>query len=359
MYLGSIWDECKYKVQKYSIQDIKKLLLSRVREILVDNNRQRETPIGKEELRCVKRSDLVEILAENLPPETIRFGCQIVAVKLDPLSSDPVLQLYDGTFIKAKVVIGSDGANSVVAEFLGLKATKLFSYCAIRGFTNHPTGHGLNNEFIRTNREGILQGRIPVDDKLVCWFIGRQWTPEDSRISKDPKLVKESAVQSIKAFPSEMVELVKNSDIDSVSLVRLRYRTPWDVLLGSFRKGRVTVAGDAMHVMGPFLGQGGSAGLEDAIVLARCLVKEISSVVGVEGCQQRRKLMPETSVLEAALDRYIRERKMRIVRLSTQTYLTGLLLRTSVPLIRFSLLILLFVLFGNSLGHTRYDCGRL
>ncbi|KAF5734611.1 hypothetical protein HS088_TW15G00103 [Tripterygium wilfordii] len=44
------------------------------------------------------------------------------------------------------------------------------------------------------------------------------------------------------------------------------------ILLSSIRKGRtVTVAGDAMHVMGPFIGQGGSAAIEDAIVLARCL----------------------------------------------------------------------------------------
>ena len=32
-----------------------------------------------------------------------------------------------------------------------------------------------------------------------------------------------------------------------------------------------TVAGDAMRVMGPFLGQGGSCGLEDSVVLAWCL----------------------------------------------------------------------------------------
>lgn len=29
-----------------------------------------------------------------------------------------------------------------------------------------------------------------------------------------------------------------------------------------------------MHVMGPFLGQGGSAALEDAVVLARCLGRQ-------------------------------------------------------------------------------------
>ncbi|KAK1436653.1 hypothetical protein QVD17_02435 [Tagetes erecta] len=64
--------------------------------------------------------------------------------------------------------------------------------------------------------------------------------------------------------------MINTTDGKSLSLKNLKYRAPWDLLKGAFSRGTVIhVAGDAMHVMGPFLGQGGSAPLEDAVVLAR------------------------------------------------------------------------------------------
>ncbi|CAL5347689.1 unnamed protein product [Camellia sinensis] len=54
------------------------------------------------EARCLKRSILVKTLANELPVGTIRFGCQIIDVQMDPFTSLPILQLNDGTVIKAK-----------------------------------------------------------------------------------------------------------------------------------------------------------------------------------------------------------------------------------------------------------------
>ena len=41
--------------------------------------------------------------------------------------------------------------------------------------------------------------------------------------------------------------------------------------LPTWRRGRVTLIGDAAHPMLPFLGQGAAMAIEDAVVLARCL----------------------------------------------------------------------------------------
>jgi 2-polyprenyl-6-methoxyphenol hydroxylase-like FAD-dependent oxidoreductase len=63
--------------------------------------------------------------------------------------------------------------------------------------------------------------------------------------------------------------MVRNSDPESLNVVNsIRYRPPWQVAFGTFHKGVVTVTGDAMHTMGPSIGQGGSLALEDAVVLA-------------------------------------------------------------------------------------------
>ena len=173
-------------------------------------------------------------------------------------------------------------------------------------------------------------------------------------VAKDPELIQQLTLESIKGFPPEIVDMVKNSDLESLSITRLRYRAPWDILQGSFRKGTVTVAGDAMHVMGPFLGQGGSAGIEDAIVLARCLSQKMHEFdITTNG---RQVLVHK---VEEALDQYVKERRMRLVRLSTQTYLNGLLLKNPPLLVRFVCNILMMVLFSNSTAHTQYDCGHL
>lgn len=144
------------------------------------------------------------------------------------------------------------------------------------------------------------------------------------------------------------MELIKGTEPESLSFTRIRYRAPWDILLGNFRKGTVTVAGDAMHVMGPFIGQGGSAGLEDAIVLARNLAKKMSST------------STDPSSIGEALDQYVKERRMRLVRMSTQTYLTGKLITQSTPLlVKLACIILMVILFRDASGHTKYDCGTL
>ncbi|CAA3031118.1 monooxygenase 1-like [Olea europaea subsp. europaea] len=238
--------------------------------------RQRANPIHRiGECRCVKRNDLIDVLADALPPRTVRFGSQIVSVKVDKENSFPTLQLYGDKSIQAKVLIGCDGSRSTVADFLGLKSTKMFAILSVRGLTSYPNGHAFDCEFIRMRREKILVGRAPITDKLVFWFVALPWTPSDERLTQDPEVIKRLTSSKASGFSSDVIEMIERAELDSVSLTRLRHRAPWDLLLTTFKKGTVTVAGDAMHVMGPFLGQGGSAALEDAVVLARCLAQKV------------------------------------------------------------------------------------
>ena len=101
--------------------------------------------------------------------------------------------------------------------------------------------------------------------------------------------------------------------------------------------------------MGPFLGQGGSAAIEDAIILARCFARKMHGDRGQ---------VIEHKVGEA-VDEYVKERRMRLVWLSTQTYLVCLLVKKSPWLVRFACNILMMVFFSDSSAHTRYDSGCL
>ncbi|KAI3949762.1 hypothetical protein MKX01_040979 [Papaver californicum] len=301
-------------------------LITAYRDFSLDNGKQEEIPLMKEELRCLKRLDLVQTLADNLPLNTIRFGCHAVAVKLDSLTSQPI------------VVIGCDGVNSVVSEFIGLKATRSFSTCGVRGFTSYPSGHGFSNEFLRIRKDNLIFCRTPVNENRMYWFVGLPWTSRANRIPSNKQPLNLSWI-------SHHIEIIKKSDLDSLTLTNIRYRTPWDISLGNFRKGTVIVAGDAMHVMGPFLGQGGSAALKDAIVLARNLAKEMC----VRGSERTGKQIMQVKI-GAAMDRF----------LSSQAYLIGMLLEpSSGRFTKLMIIVALVVFFSNSNGHAKYNCGHL
>ncbi|MFS7910487.1 putative zeaxanthin epoxidase [Helianthus anomalus] len=116
-----------------------------------------------------------------------------------------------------------------------------------------------------------------------------------------------------------------------------------------FCKGSVMVAGDAVHVMGPFIGQGGSAGLEDVVVLARTMAQL--------GLKSGSKIT--VHCVEQAYNQFVKQRRMRVVRLSLQTYLTGMLWTTTSLLRKIIYIMLLFLLFHNQTSQTTYDCGEL
>ncbi|MQM16917.1 hypothetical protein Taro_049880 [Colocasia esculenta] len=332
------------------------MYMSSVREIYMDDGVEETIPNGKDELRCVKRSDLIKALAGGLPPETIRFGCQVFHVDTDPESSNHVLHLNDGSTIIAKVVIGCDGVNSIIAEKLQLKAPRIFSTSRARGYTYYPNGHPFHNEFVRMRKNHVLLGRLPVDDRLVYWFVGRPWLPEDRENRSDPKDIIETTLKALRHFPTEDIEMVKNTDVRSINLTRLRYRAPWEVLIKGLHKGTMTVAGDAMHAMIPYLGQGGSAALEDAVVLARCVAQEMD--IGPDGSMILKKHKLQKRV-ETAFGAFVRERRWRLWSLLAQTFLEESRVQTKSPFKKFVFVCLLKVLFGDPLGHAQYDCGSL
>ncbi|EAZ00124.1 hypothetical protein OsI_22128 [Oryza sativa Indica Group] len=141
----------------------------------------------------------------------------------------------------------------------------------------------------------------------------------------------------------------------SWTLTKVWYRPPWQVALAGFRRGAVTVAGDAMHAMGPFIGQGGSAGLEDAVVLARSL----SSAAAGDGRAPPRQQLRDDAV-GAAIDEYVPERRRRATTLCLHRFsIVTLLLTRWLLAMNLACLPLLALLGGDSRRDPDYDSARL
>ncbi|PWZ22347.1 FAD-dependent monooxygenase ctvC [Zea mays] len=301
-----------------------------------DKTSREKVPV-RMELRCLNRKDLIEALAKDIPAGAIRFGCRVAAVAADPGGGNgAVLTMADGTAMKAKVLIGCEGTYSAVARYLGLSPVRTIPRPVLRGFTWYPHGHSFDTEFLRLRVGGFFIGRLTITDNL------------------DLKRVRDLALKDLQDVecPAEIIEIVRGSDPESLNLVTdFWYRPPWEVVLGSFQRGAVTVAGDAMHAMGPFIGQGGSAGLEDAVVLARSLAR-----AAVDDSDNAR----EKKVVGEAIGEYVRERRPRLALLSLESFVMGaLLVRSPSPVTKLVCVAVLILLGSKSLRHANYDCGRL
>jgi hypothetical protein len=102
------------------------------------------------------------------------------------------------------------------------------------------------------------------------------------------------------------------------------------------------------------IGQGGSAALEDAVVLARSISRALPG--GVHAVTSDLELHKKIS---AAMGKYVRERRARVFTLSLEAFVTGALL-TAKSLAKYLVLVPILVLLGSeSRRHTNYDCGRL
>jgi 2-polyprenyl-6-methoxyphenol hydroxylase-like FAD-dependent oxidoreductase len=110
----------------------------------------------------VHRNVLLQALEEELPAGTIRYSSKIVSIDQDEHGSAKILHLADGTTIRAKVLIGCDGINSVVAKWLGLAKPSDSGRLATRGLAHYPDGgHGFEPKILQLVGEGFRTGVVP------------------------------------------------------------------------------------------------------------------------------------------------------------------------------------------------------
>ncbi|CAL1373936.1 unnamed protein product [Linum trigynum] len=296
--------------------------------------------------RPIHRKALLEALAGELPPNSIRFSSHLASIETGA-DSLAVVHLKDGTTIKSKVLIGCDGLHSVVAQWLDLSAPVHSGRSAVRGLSFYPQGHGFESRVQQFVDSGKRAGLVPLNDKEVYWFLSCQ----GAEFTYDPKAIQADVLSKYAAdFPAVFLDAIRQADLSSMSWAPLKLRYPWNILTGSLSRGNITVAGDAMHPMTPDLAQGGGAALEDAVVLGRHIGNSFlanGKVLAAEG-------MPR------ALDGYAKERKWRAAGLVAGAYAAGWVQQGGTQVWRGLVRYLFYrYIFGRILRLVQYDCGKL
>lgn len=81
-----------------------------------------------------------------------------------------------------QVVIGCEGVNSVVAQWLGLKPPISSGRSAVRGVGLYPQGHDFKKEHQQFVGNGMKAGFIPISNTEIYWYLNKASTSQGSLI---------------------------------------------------------------------------------------------------------------------------------------------------------------------------------
>ncbi|HVQ12237.1 MAG TPA: FAD-dependent monooxygenase [Vicinamibacterales bacterium] len=214
----------------------------------------------------IHRADLQAILSAAVGLDAIRLRKRLVAI--DDTGARAALRFDDGTTSNADLVIGADGARSLVRRWVLGYDDALYSGCSgFRGmvpmdkvpslpdptalqFWMGPGGHLLHYPMGHDHINFLLVERHPTPWPRRDWVM---------------PATEGEQLRHFGQWHPAVVEMITAKPISD--RWGLFHRPP----LGRWTRGRVTLLGDAAHQLAPHHGQGANQSIEDAVVLAACL----------------------------------------------------------------------------------------
>ena len=200
----------------------------------------------------ITRAALHEVLAGGADDVAIRFGCSVTALESGPGGVD--VTFTDGRRARYGLVVGADGRHSVVRRLtLGPVRSRRVAERVVRFMGTRPPG--IDAWTLRAQRAGTFL-MVPVSsDQLYCYV---------SRHDRVANLDLAAWIAPFRRCAPPIPELVDQwtpgaSFVDSID--ELEEPSVWGA-------GRVVLIGDAAHAMAPFMAQGSSLAIEDALSLS-------------------------------------------------------------------------------------------
>jgi len=250
------------------------------------------------------RHDLHAAILDKVQPETIAFGRRLTDVQLDGAGAQ--LSFGDGSVAEADVVVGADGVNSKVREavvgpsksrFTGAVAHRalypsaLLGEMKVRNCTKWwgPESHILIY-YIEQSRDEIYL----VTSAKGEWHSQGSWE----------FCPREEVAAAFEGFHPEVRTVIETAP----------ELTKWPILdiepIERWSRGCLVLLGDACHAMLPYMASGAAMAIEDAAVLARCLIQSDDHATAFELYQTTRmsrvgkvqRISAENSFLRTPID---------------------------------------------------------
>ena len=210
------------------------------------------------------RPDLINVLAQEIDPETIRLGHRLASVQT--LQQGVRVAFENGTTEDFDAVVGADGIHSVVRNSIAQFPTPVYSgYIVYRGVVDAsllPEDWPMRSQVWMGNQRHFMS--YPLQQRKLFNFVAG--VPSDRPLLgpwSGPAEVDELAAE----FTGENWDPKLRHFIDAID------KTFWWGLfdhepLTNWSHGPITLLGDAAHTMLPHQGQGVNQAIEDSMALA-------------------------------------------------------------------------------------------
>lgn len=244
-----------------------------------EHNEDSAADFGDEWFRPeIDRGPLRNILLDSLQPDTVVWDSHITS--LESIGNPFKLNFQNGDMVIADLVIGADGANSKIRQFV----------TPIKPFYSGVTvleGNIYNAEKNAPKLHNLLQGGKIMglgDSKTISvsakgngsldfytgWKVDANWVTNSGIDFKNGKQVSEWFKQEYANWDSIWLELFEAAN--TTFTPRPQYCMPLDQKWEA--KNSITLIGDAAHWMPPYAGEGVNMAMLDALELSESLTSE-------------------------------------------------------------------------------------
>jgi 2-polyprenyl-6-methoxyphenol hydroxylase-like FAD-dependent oxidoreductase len=224
----------------------------------------------------VHRAELHRLLADQVDPSAIHLDARCTGISD---AGDGVRARFaDGREVEADVLVGADGAHSVVrTALLGPSPIRYRGYTTAGALT--PAGSvPVPRDGSETWGRGIRFGVAPTSGERVVWYAVWKAPAGEAGVST------EHLLRLFGRWHEPVRAVIEATPPDT--MVR---KDVYDRLPGRrWTRGRVALIGDAIHLMTPDLGQGACQAMVDAVTLADCLAQGGSLDAALVSYQRQR-----------------------------------------------------------------------
>ncbi len=209
--------------------------------------------------RSLRRSDLLAMLGDGMPEETIRRGAIVRSVVPD--ARGPLLSLKDNTTIASSLVVGADGVHSLVRRQMfdtaAGTAPALLAQASWRFMAPNP---GVRCWTVWADAAGMVL-LMPISESEVYGWAAVTAPVQSGR-----------GVEALLDMAANLPCRVRNTILDAVASPETLHHSPLeDVRLSRWQGSGMVLIGDAAHATAPVWAQGAALGMEDAISLGDLL----------------------------------------------------------------------------------------